>query len=110
LGATTGGATRTLTYPAGRVVTETLDERGRLAALDGDTGGVLDVGAACQYDAGNRRTQANRGNGVRSGWAFDLNDRLLSVRHEREVASVWTDLMHYSYTYDLEGNPTSKTD
>lgn len=92
-----GDVRRIITYPSGRVVTETYDGRLRLQTIDGGPG----IGADYSYDLADRRTAATLGNGVSSVFGFDLADRLTSIQHARDV----TALFDVEYGYDSRGNP-----
>jgi len=58
------------------------------------------------YDALGRRTQLTRPNSVTTGYQYDPVSNLLSILHTKST----TTLDGATYTYDVAGNRTSKTD
>src|SRR5262249_53898392 len=57
------------------------------------------------YDAINRITQLTRPNGLNTNYGYDSMSNLLSVSHQQGAST----LDGATYTYDLAGNPISKT-
>jgi len=98
-------STRTIHYPEGRTVVETVDYRGRMVGLDGETG----VGGRWTFDAGNRRTGADLANFFKSVFSHDANDRLTNISHYHSAPPFPMPIVHYAveYGYDVVGNRTS---
>lgn len=89
------------TAPDGSTNTYTYDTLNRLNGLTNSLTGQFGF----SYDALSRRTQLTRPNGVNTNYSYDSLSRLLSVLHQTRT----TTLDGASYTYDLAGNRTSKT-
>jgi uncharacterized protein RhaS with RHS repeats len=91
--------TRTLTYPSGRIVTETKDLRDRLNTV-GDTAGVI---AEYSYDNGNRVGTRTYANGVIATYSYNANNWITSLEHGR-AGSPSQPLAAFAHAYDNEGN------
>jgi RHS repeat-associated protein len=90
-----------LTAPDGSTTSYTYDTLNRLNGLANSWAGSFGFG----YDALSRRTSLTRPNGVNTNYSYDPLSRLLSVLHQ----SGTTVLDGAAYTYDNDGNRTSKT-
>jgi RHS repeat-associated protein len=93
----TAARTRALTYPGGRVITETKDQRDRLVS-------IMEAGsnvARFTYDLADRLTAKALGNGVTQNYAYDANSRVATM--DCQPANV----LAFQYTYDKEGNKLS---
>jgi len=101
-------STRTVAYPHGRSVVETLDPRGRLVGVSGGTG----VGAEWEYDAADRRTKAAMGNYFHSQFNYDADNRLSSLVHYHAPPPYPLPMISHmrQYGYDAVGNRTSMLD
>jgi RHS repeat-associated protein len=86
--------TRTITYPGGRVVTETLDIRSRLEQID-DASSPPPI-ATYTYDAGDRVLMRNYRNGISATYTYNNDDWLTNVTHSA--------IAGFTYAYDNEGN------
>jgi hypothetical protein len=95
--------TGTITYPSGRVVTETKDLRDRLWTV-GDSGGVI---ATYSYDPGNSDIRRERGRlgtrtysiGVVATYTYNANNWMTALDHSRASVS----LASFTHAYDKEG-------
>ena len=90
-----------LTAPDGSISTYGYDTLNRLNGLANSWAGSFGFG----YDALSRRTQLTRPNGMNTNYSYDSVSHLLSVLHQAGVNT----LDGASYTYDLAGNRTTKT-
>lgn len=89
--------TRTLHYPSGKVVIETLDQRGRLAE-------VSDA-AIYAYDVANRVLTKTLANGTEARFDYNDNDWVRELRHMLpDGLTTFAGFRHY---YDREGNRLS---
>ncbi|MFQ5502517.1 MAG: hypothetical protein ACE5EQ_09495, partial [Phycisphaerae bacterium] len=93
--------TSTMTTPALRQVTHTLDKLNRLVAAAAGS----QVGASWVLDQANRRTNTTLGNGVAGVFVYDVNDRLKHIAHTFTPAGGSPQpLFDVDYDYDAEGN------
>ncbi|TWT45050.1 tRNA nuclease WapA precursor [Phycisphaerae bacterium RAS1] len=101
-----------VTYPSGREVTDTLDRRSRLESVASDLSSPgAPAGVTWGYDDGDRRESAALANGAQSLFDYDLNNRLLRLRHARDFSPSLIDPMHdIEYRYDAVGNRLLKRD
>ncbi|MGE5052921.1 MAG: RHS repeat-associated core domain-containing protein [Acidobacteriota bacterium] len=90
-----------LTAPDGSITTYGYDTLNRLNGMVNSWAGSFGFG----YDALSRRTSLTRPNGVNTSYGYDAVSHLLSVLHQAGANT----LDGASYTYDLAGNRTSKT-
>ena len=97
---------RTITYPAGRVVTENYDQRGRLAGVGSDRDFPAGVVAGWTYDVADQRATASLGNGIASTFGYDLDGRLTNLRHAKQAV----DLFRVEYGWDAAGDRTFTRD
>ncbi len=86
-----------VTYPGGRVVTESNDFRGRLSRIDDGLPAPI---AQYSYDTANRIVTRTYRSGAVSSNAYNANDWITNLTH-RFGASV---LAGFAYAYDSEGN------
>jgi RHS repeat-associated protein len=96
------GNVTTVTDSKGNETSYTWDKSSRMktVSFDGNT-------LTYEYDAnGNRESIAYDG-GVREDYSYDKNNRLLTLINSRPDGS---EISRYSYTYDLAGRQTTKTD
>jgi RHS repeat-associated protein len=91
--------TRTITYPGGRVVTETKDARDRLFTV-GDSGGVI---ASYTYDPGNRVQTRTYANGTVATYTYNANNWITGLEHGR-AGSPSQPIASFTHAYDKEGN------
>ncbi len=91
-----------MTDPEGTVTTYSYDSLNRLTGLGNSWAGTFGF----TYDPLSRRTSLTRPNGVNTTYGYDTLSHLLSVVHQASGAT----LDGATYTYDLAGNRTSKTD
>jgi len=87
--------TRQLTYPGGRVITETTDYRSRMAQID-DSVSPLSI-VQYTYDYGNRVTTRTYRNGTSAAFTYNNNDWISSIQHSGAIGG-------FTYSYDNEGN------
>jgi RHS repeat-associated protein len=92
------GRTRTMTYPGGRVITETTDARERLDHID-DAGSPPPI-VQYTYDLGNRVTSRMYRNGASATFAYNADNWALNVQHSHGI----TPIAGFNYAYDNEGN------
>jgi RHS repeat-associated protein len=92
------GRTRTLTYPGGRVVTEQMDARARLAET-ADAGSATPL-AAYTYDLANLPLTRAGANGADAAYEYDAENRSVSVEHTVGIGRV----AGFAYAHDSEGN------
>jgi RHS repeat-associated protein len=85
---------RTLTYPGGKVIKETTDDRHRLSSV---TEGSSNI-AVFTYDGGNRIVSKTLGNGVAQNYSYDENNRLIEMNCQPN------NILQFRYSYDKEGN------
>jgi RHS repeat-associated protein len=89
------GRTRTVVYPGGRVITESMDLRSRTGAID-DGGPAI---ARYTYDTGDRvLTRAYR-NGETAAYTYNANNWTTSLEHAGA-----TFVALFNYAYDNEGD------
>jgi len=93
----TSNNTRTVTYPGGRVITETVDPRGRLLQI-GD-GGLAPL-VEYTYDLGERVLSRADRNGVTTTYSYNANNWITGLAHRRGGSL----LAGFAYGYDWEGN------
>lgn len=93
----TPGRQRTVVYPGGRVVQETMDPRGRLTRITDLTSSPY-VLAEQTFDLGDRKMARSYSNGNSSVWAYDANARVTSIVHGPNAHTGFT------YGYDDEDN------
>ncbi len=89
--------TRTLLYPSGKIVVETLDQRGRLAE-------VSDA-AVYAYDIANRVLTKTFANGTQARYDYNDNDWVTALRHVLPDGA--TTFAGFGHDYDREGNRLS---
>jgi RHS repeat-associated protein len=92
------GRTRTVTYPGGRVVTETTDARSRIDHID--DGGSPPPIVQYNYDLGDRVTGRSFRNGTSTTFTYNADNWALNVQHAHGI----TPIAGFSYAYDNEGN------
>lgn len=92
------GRSRSLVYPSGRVVTETLDARGRLSAIDDGGSTAL---ATFTYDGANRLSARNLCNGVTAAYAYDAANRPITLTAHNGAQ------MLLGYAYQCSGGSCS---
>jgi RHS repeat-associated protein len=90
--------TRTVTYPSGRTITQTCDDRGRLVTVqNGMTNPPI---ATYSYDAADRILSRAYANGVVAAYTYDADDQVLSLQHTLGA----TLIAGCNYAYDSDGN------
>jgi RHS repeat-associated protein len=92
------GRTRTVTYPGGRSITERMDFRNRLTAID-DAASPLPI-VQYTYDLGNRVMTRSYRNLTVATYTYNANDWIKSLKHS--VGG--NQLAEFLYTFDNEGN------
>jgi RHS repeat-associated protein len=90
-----------MTDPNNGHITYTYDTLNRLSNINDFNNNSFGF----SYDALSRRTQLTRPNGINTNYGYDALSNLLSVLHQAGVNT----LDGATYTYDLAGNRTSKT-
>jgi YD repeat-containing protein len=90
-------STRTVTYPGGRVITEAVDQRGRLLQI-GD-GGLVPL-VEYTYDLGQGVLSRTYRNGVTTTYSYNVNSWITTLAHRRGGSL----LTGFAYGYDWEGN------
>jgi RHS repeat-associated protein len=94
-----GPSTRTVTYPGGRVITESLDARTRVAQIDDVISPPPIV--VYTYDFGDRVvSRAYPRNGTSAAYTYDAADRILALNSAMGA----TPIADFTYSYDNEGN------
>ncbi|MGY6274216.1 RHS repeat-associated core domain-containing protein [Methylomonas sp. MgM2] len=96
------GRTRTITYPGGRVVTESMDPRARLSSVNRGPGPVFPITqiALYNYDLGNRVQTRQYENGVIADYTYNANNWITGLEHT--IGS--TLIAGFGHDYDAEGN------
>jgi RHS repeat-associated protein len=85
--------TRTVTYPGGSAITESLDVRGRLSRIDdASTPSIVTY----SYDAANRVLTRNYRNGTSAAYTYNNDDWVTTLQHGS--------IAGFTYAYDNEGN------
>jgi RHS repeat-associated protein len=92
------GRKRTLTYPGGRVITESTDARSRLAAID-DAFSPAPI-ASYSYDPGNRVLMRGYRNTTSAAYTYNANNWLTNLDRSKGVVRI----AGFSHGYDDEGN------
>jgi RHS repeat-associated protein len=92
------GRTRQITYPGGRVITETTDFRTRIDHID-DAGSPPPI-VQYTYDFGNRVTNRAYRNGTSGAYTYNNDDWITTLQHSKGV----TPFAGFGYAYDNEGN------
>jgi RHS repeat-associated protein len=92
------GHTRTVTYPSGRTITQTYDDRGRLLTVQ--NGMANPPIATYTYDAADRVLSRAYGNGVLATYTYDADGRVISLQHTLGA----TLIAGFNYAYDSDGN------
>jgi RHS repeat-associated protein len=91
--------TRTVNYPGGRTVTESLDLRSRISEID-DASSPPPI-ATYSYDPGNRVLARNYRNGTSTAYAYNNDNWITNLQHSLGV----TPIAGFAYpVYDHEGN------
>lgn len=93
----TSARKRTLTYPGGKQVEETYDQRGRLDKIH-DAAIPNNPLSAFEYDPGNRLLRKLFYNNTTAEYAYDLNSNVLQINH------TLSSLVRYEYAYDNNDN------
>jgi hypothetical protein len=68
------------------------------------------VGAAWEFDAGDRRESATLGNGLKSLFEYDLDNRLTRIQHGKMVGEALDPFYDVQQGYDAVGNKLWKRD
>jgi hypothetical protein len=92
-------STRTVTYPGGRAITESMDLRSRLSQID-DVSSTPPI-VTYSYDAGNRVLTRDYRNGTSARYAYNDNNWIIDLQHNFGATAV--DGFAYPL-YDNEGN------
>ena len=92
------GRTRTVTYPGGRSITEQMDFRSRLSAID-DGVSRPPIGQY-SYDLGNRVVTRSYRNGAIATYSYNANNWVTSLEHTIGA----TRIAGFGYDFDKEGN------
>jgi RHS repeat-associated protein len=90
------GRTRALIYPGGRMITERMDIRSRLASIDDASPNLVQY----SYDAGNRVLARAYRNGSTATYSYNANDWITALEHS--VGGVR--IAGFGHDYDNEGN------
>ncbi|WP_242427153.1 MULTISPECIES: SpvB/TcaC N-terminal domain-containing protein [unclassified Streptomyces] len=95
-----------LTYPDGEVLTYAYDSGGQVARATGAKGGTdYTYLERLDYDKFGQKTLQETGNGVRTTYTYDAEDRrMATLKSAAPDASTFQDV---GYTYDAAGNVTS---
>lgn len=95
-----------LTYPDGEVLTYGYDSGGQVTRATGVKNGTdYTYLERLDYDKFGQKTLQETGNGVRTTYAYDAEDRrLAALKSEASTGSTFQDL---GYTYDKTGNVTA---
>ncbi len=95
-----------LTYPDGEVLTYGYDSGGQVTRATGVKGGTdYTYLERLDYDKFGQKTLQQTGNGVRTAYAYDAEDRrLATIKSDAPTGSTFQDL---GYTYDNTGNVTA---
>jgi RHS repeat-associated protein len=88
---------RLLTYPGGKQIEETYDQRGRLDRIQ-DMALPGTPLSAFEYDPGNRLLRKVFQNNTNTEYAYDLNSNVLQINH------MLSSLVRYEYAYDDNDN------
>jgi len=93
---------RTLYYPGGSAITESMDLRGRLERVDLGAGPTFPITplAIYEYDLGNRVTSRSYDNGVQASYDYNSNNWIAVLDHKVGATRV----AGFAYDYDKEGN------
>jgi RHS repeat-associated protein len=86
-----------VTYPGGRVITETVDQRGRLLQIE--DGGLVPL-VEYTYDLGRGVLSRTYRNGVTTTYSYNANNWVTGIAHRRGESL----LIGFAYGYDWEGN------
>jgi len=86
--------TRTLTYPSGRTIKETRNQRDKLTSVSEGSNNLTQF----SYDAASRLITKTLGNGAIEQYAYDANNRIITLNCQPN------NILHFQYTYDKEGN------
>lgn len=92
---------RTNTYPAGRIVTEAMDERSRLSTVNRGAGPIFPITpiALYTYDLGNRVLTRQYENSTTATYSYNQNNWITDLTHIGP-----TPIASFGYDYDKEGN------
>nr|WSX53096.1 hypothetical protein OG409_31750 [Streptomyces sp. NBC_00974] len=95
-----------LTYPDGEVLSYDYDSGGQVTRATGIKGGTgYTYLARLDYDEFGQKTLQETGNGVRTAYTYDAEDRrLATLKSDAPTGSTFQDL---GYTYDNAGNITA---
>jgi len=88
---------RLLTYPGGKQIEETYDQRGRLDRIH-DMALPGTPLSAFEYDPGNRLLRKVFQNNTNTEYAYDLNSNVVQINH------MLSSLVRYEYAYDNNDN------
>jgi RHS repeat-associated protein len=92
-------STRTVNYPGGRTITESLDLRSRISEID-DASSPPPI-VTYSYDPGNRVTQRGLRNGTSAAFTYNNDDWITNLQHSFGA----TPIAGFAYpVYDNEGN------
>ena len=89
--------TRTIYYPGGKVITETMDERNRLYSVN--DGGAVPI-ADFDYDLGDRILTRTYRNGVVTEYDYNKNNWVTQLVHKNGADII----AGFEYDFDKEGN------
>ena len=93
---------RTVAYPGGRIITETMDYRARIQQIDDGSSPPPIV--AYTYDpADNVLSRDYPRNGTTSAYTYNANNWMLTIDHQSPVTTPTT-FAGFNYAYDHEGN------
>jgi RHS repeat-associated protein len=97
------GRTRTVTYPSGRVITESMDLRNRISRVDRGAGPVFPITplAFYEYDLGNRVQTRRYDNGINGNYHYNANNWITHLEH---VAGAIPLIAGFDHAFDKEGN------
>jgi len=90
--------TRTVSYPGGRTLTESLDLRSRLSRID-DLSSVTPI-VQYSYDAADNVAQRAYRNGTNTAYAYNADYWVLNLQHNFMASPI----AGFTYAYDNEGN------
>ena len=88
---------RTVTYPSGRTITESMDFRSHLSKVNDEDITPL---AQYTYDAAERELTRTFRNGAVANYTYNANNWVLSLNHHKGANLI----LGFNYAYDNEGN------
>ncbi|EKD28777.1 MAG: hypothetical protein ACD_79C00207G0001, partial [uncultured bacterium] len=96
------GNRKSITYPNGKIVNYTYDNRNRLSGMNPSD--IEGASFTFGYDSAGRRTSLSYPNGVITNYSYDNADRLTNIKSLHGLSGQSSTLMDITYTHDLNGN------